>query len=53
MHGCSLVNMYGDYLLWWGGWGGGFIPPELWGSEKRTERETDNLYTYILIGPPE
>ena len=32
-----------------GGWGG-FSPPEFGGSEKRTERKTDNL---LLIAPSE
>ena len=29
---------------------GALVPPEFGGSEKRTERETDNL---LLIAPPE
>ena len=37
-----------DYVR--GGAEGALAPPEFEGSEKRTERETDNL---LLIAPPE
>ena len=37
-----------DYVR--GGAEGALVPPEFGGSERRTERETDNL---LLLAPPE
>ena len=38
-----------DYVRGGRGAEGALVPPELGGSEKRTERKTDNL---LLIDPP-
>jgi len=40
--------MYRDYVR--GGSEGALAPPEFGGSDRRTERETDNL---LLLAPPE
>ena len=49
MKGKLDVNILGrDYVR--GGAEGALAPPEFGGSERRTERETDNL---LLLAPPE
>jgi len=44
----QVCPKYRDYVR--GGSEGALAPPEFGGSEKRTERETDNL---LLLAPPE